>query len=516
MADLEIRNLHVNAEDKEILNGLDLEVSKGEVHALMGPNGSGKSTLANTIMGHPALEVTEGEILFEGEDITEADPEERSRAGLFMAFQYPVAIPGVTVANYLRMAINAHREARGEPQISLKDFRRRRRGGDGAGRHPARVLEPLPQRRLLGRREEAARDPPAGDAEAADRGPRRDRLRPRHRRAADRRRGRQQVLRPRHGRPDHHPLPAHPAPGRARLRPRDVRRAASSRRAGPSWSPSSRTRATAGSARRSRRPREPSPPPTFPIERVRASFPALEREVHGRPVAYLDSRRQRPAGARLDPGGRPLRAPPPRQRPPRLAHALGRGDRRLRGRPRDGRRPHRRGRPPRGDLRPQRDRGDQPGRPRLGRRQRRRRRPDRAHRDGAPLEHRPLAAARRARRRRDRLGAGRPTTACSTSTPTRRCSSAARSWSPSPTSRTCSAPRTRSPRSRASPTRPAPWCSPTAPRRRRSWPLDVAELGVDFYALTGHKALRADRDRRALGPARAAARRCRRSWAAAR
>jgi Fe-S cluster assembly ATP-binding protein len=124
MSDLSIRNLHVSAEDKEILKGLDLEVSRGEVHALMGPNGSGKSTLANAIMGHPALEVTDGEIVFEGENITDADPEERSRSGLFMAFQYPVAIPGVTVAKYLRMAINAHREARGEPQISLKDFRR--------------------------------------------------------------------------------------------------------------------------------------------------------------------------------------------------------------------------------------------------------------------------------------------------------------------------------------------------------------------------------------------------------
>ena len=124
MADLEIRNLHVSAEDKEILKGLDLEVSKGQVHALMGPNGSGKSTLANAIMGHPALEITEGEIIFEGEDITAADPEERSRAGLFLAFQYPVAIPGVTVAKYLRMAINAHRDARGEGQISLKEFRK--------------------------------------------------------------------------------------------------------------------------------------------------------------------------------------------------------------------------------------------------------------------------------------------------------------------------------------------------------------------------------------------------------
>jgi Fe-S cluster assembly ATP-binding protein len=124
MADLDIRNLHVSAEEKEILKGLDLEVSKGEVRALMGPNGSGKSTLANAIMGHPALEVTDGEIEFNGEQITEADPEERSRAGLFMAFQYPIAVPGVTVAKYLRMIVNAHREARGEPQISLKEFRR--------------------------------------------------------------------------------------------------------------------------------------------------------------------------------------------------------------------------------------------------------------------------------------------------------------------------------------------------------------------------------------------------------
>jgi Fe-S cluster assembly ATP-binding protein len=124
MADLEIRNLHVTAEDKEILKGLDLEVSKGQIHALMGPNGSGKSTLANAIMGHPALEVTEGQIVFQGEDITAAAPEERAQAGLFMAFQYPVAIPGVTVAKYLRMAINAQREARGEDEIKLKGFRK--------------------------------------------------------------------------------------------------------------------------------------------------------------------------------------------------------------------------------------------------------------------------------------------------------------------------------------------------------------------------------------------------------
>jgi Fe-S cluster assembly ATP-binding protein len=124
MADLEIRNLHVQAGDKQILKGVDLTVNKGEIHALMGPNGSGKSTLANAIMGHPGLEVTEGQILFQGEDITEADPDERARAGLFMAFQYPVAIPGVTITKYLRMVLNAHREAKGEPEIPLKEFRK--------------------------------------------------------------------------------------------------------------------------------------------------------------------------------------------------------------------------------------------------------------------------------------------------------------------------------------------------------------------------------------------------------
>jgi Fe-S cluster assembly ATP-binding protein len=124
MADLEIKNLHVAAGDKQILKGVDLTVRAGEFHALMGPNGSGKSTLANAIMGQPNLEVTEGTISFGGEDITEADPDERARAGLFMAFQYPVAIPGVTVTKYLRMIMNAHREARGEPAISLKDFRK--------------------------------------------------------------------------------------------------------------------------------------------------------------------------------------------------------------------------------------------------------------------------------------------------------------------------------------------------------------------------------------------------------
>jgi Fe-S cluster assembly ATP-binding protein len=115
---LEIRNLHVRTEEHEILRGVDLVVRKGELHALMGPNGSGKSTLANTIMGHPDYEVTEGEILFDGENIVEMAPHARARLGLFLAFQYPVAIPGVSVANFLRLAINAQRE---QP-IAMKEF----------------------------------------------------------------------------------------------------------------------------------------------------------------------------------------------------------------------------------------------------------------------------------------------------------------------------------------------------------------------------------------------------------
>ena len=123
MADLEIRNLHASVDDKQILRGIDLDVSAGEVHALMGPNGSGKSTLANVIMGNPAYEVTDGTITFMGEDITEADPNTRAIAGIFMAFQYPVAVPGVTVTKFLRTVMNAHREGRGEEAISLKEFR---------------------------------------------------------------------------------------------------------------------------------------------------------------------------------------------------------------------------------------------------------------------------------------------------------------------------------------------------------------------------------------------------------
>ncbi|MGI9082358.1 MAG: Fe-S cluster assembly ATPase SufC [Thermoleophilaceae bacterium] len=115
---LEIQNLHVRIEEREILHGVNLKVEKDQTHALMGPNGSGKSTLANTIMGNPNYEVTEGKILFNGEDFTESDPDERARAGLFLAFQYPATIPGVRLAQFLRIAVNARRE---EP-IKPKDF----------------------------------------------------------------------------------------------------------------------------------------------------------------------------------------------------------------------------------------------------------------------------------------------------------------------------------------------------------------------------------------------------------
>ncbi len=115
---LEIQNLHVRTEEREILHGVDLVIEKGETHALMGPNGSGKSTLANTLMGNPTYEITEGRVLLDGEDITEAAPDDRAKAGLFLAFQYPVSIPGVSVANFLRTAINAKRE---EP-IKVKEF----------------------------------------------------------------------------------------------------------------------------------------------------------------------------------------------------------------------------------------------------------------------------------------------------------------------------------------------------------------------------------------------------------
>ncbi|MEJ2210706.1 MAG: Fe-S cluster assembly ATPase SufC [Anaerolineae bacterium] len=134
-ADLVIKNLHVSVEGQQILKGVDLAINKGEIHAIMGPNGSGKSTLANTLMGHPAYEVTEGEILFKGQNILDLAPDERSRLGMFLAFQYPSSIPGVSVANFLRTAVRAHAgQSKGEDHgegngdggggMSMREFRR--------------------------------------------------------------------------------------------------------------------------------------------------------------------------------------------------------------------------------------------------------------------------------------------------------------------------------------------------------------------------------------------------------
>jgi Fe-S cluster assembly ATP-binding protein len=126
MALLELKNLHVALEDgTEIVKGVDLAVDTNQVHAIMGPNGSGKSTLAYAIAGHPGYEITEGQILLDGEDMTEAGADERAHAGLFLAFQYPYAIPGVTVTNFLRTAINATRKAKAgaDDPIPVKDFR---------------------------------------------------------------------------------------------------------------------------------------------------------------------------------------------------------------------------------------------------------------------------------------------------------------------------------------------------------------------------------------------------------
>ena len=119
---LELKNLHARAGDAEILKGIDLVVHPGEVHAVMGPNGSGKSTLANVLAGRPSVEVTAGEVIFEGRDLNALSPEERAREGIFMAFQYPVEIPGVANTYFMKAALNAQRKHRGEEELDAMDF----------------------------------------------------------------------------------------------------------------------------------------------------------------------------------------------------------------------------------------------------------------------------------------------------------------------------------------------------------------------------------------------------------
>ncbi len=122
---LEVKNLHVEVDGKKILNGLELSVGKGSVHAIMGPNGSGKSTLAHVLAGKDAYVVTDGQVLFDGEDILALSPDERAAKGLFLAFQYPLEIPGVATMTFLRTALNAQRKKRGEPELLVPDFIKR-------------------------------------------------------------------------------------------------------------------------------------------------------------------------------------------------------------------------------------------------------------------------------------------------------------------------------------------------------------------------------------------------------
>ena len=122
MSMLDVKDLHVSAEGKEILKGLDLHVNAGEVHAIMGPNGSGKSTLARALSGHPEYQVTAGTVVFEGQDLLEMDPDERAREGVFMAFQYPVEIAGVNNSYFLKAALNAKRKHLGQPELDAMEF----------------------------------------------------------------------------------------------------------------------------------------------------------------------------------------------------------------------------------------------------------------------------------------------------------------------------------------------------------------------------------------------------------
>ena len=131
MSLLEVKNLHVEVGGKQILNGLDLTVEKGKVHAIMGPNGSGKSTLSYVLAGKSGYEITEGEVLFDGENIDGMEPDARAAKGLFLAFQYPIEIPGVATMTFLRTAVNAQRKARGEAELSTPDFMKKVREAAG-------------------------------------------------------------------------------------------------------------------------------------------------------------------------------------------------------------------------------------------------------------------------------------------------------------------------------------------------------------------------------------------------
>ena len=158
---LEIKDLHASINGKEILKGINLTVKTGEVHAIMGPNGSGKSTLSNVLVGHPAYEVTKGSVIFDGKDLLAMSPEDRSHEGLFLSFQYPVEIPGVSMVNFMRSAVNEQRKYKGLPALTASEFLK-------LMRQKREVVEldskPFGKRRLFGRGKETERDIPNGNA----------------------------------------------------------------------------------------------------------------------------------------------------------------------------------------------------------------------------------------------------------------------------------------------------------------------------------------------------------------
>ena len=181
---LEIKNLSAGVEGKQILKGINLTINPGEVHAVMGPNGSGKSTLAAVLAGRDGYEVTGGEVIYDGKDLLELDPEERAREGLFLAFQYPVEIPGVNSTYFLKAALNEIRKAKGQPELDAMEFLNLVKDKIKLLELNEDLLQALGQRGFFRRRKEAQRNFPDGRAGAETGHPRRNRFRPGHRRAA--------------------------------------------------------------------------------------------------------------------------------------------------------------------------------------------------------------------------------------------------------------------------------------------------------------------------------------------
>ncbi len=221
---LQVKNLKVRVEDREILKGINLTVNKGEVHAIMGPNGSGKSTLARALSGHPGYEVTEGQVLYNGQDLLDMDPDERARDGVFMAFQYPVEIPGVNNAYFLKAALNAKRKQQGLDELDAMDFMKLVKEKLKILHVDDSMLQRSVNEGFSGgekKRNEifhmAVLEPTLARA-------RRNRFGPRHRRAARRLRRRQRDAQPRARVHRRHPLPAAAQLHRAGLRARAERR----------------------------------------------------------------------------------------------------------------------------------------------------------------------------------------------------------------------------------------------------------------------------------------------------